>query len=180
MCSLWLHLRKCYQDVVKLISSFKNMIELLQLFMEKPTRYLQALAGELLHFLEIKANSVLPLISKAMGRSLRWVIKMFLLLFPSKELSTWTTWSWIWIILPWFWWHLKETSMQQSLFFGVAPPRTREDCSEKLRDWTWKMSVNLILASCQTFFSNQRLTKCSEKSKSCLTSGMEIRNTKKC
>lgn len=36
--------------------------------MEKPWRYFQALAGEPVHFLGIKAKSFLPLISKAMGQ----------------------------------------------------------------------------------------------------------------
>lgn len=48
--------------------SFKNIIQLLQFFMEKPSRNLQALAGEPVHFLGIKAKSFLPLISKAVGQ----------------------------------------------------------------------------------------------------------------
>lgn len=38
--------------------------------MEKPSGYLQALAGEPVHFLGIKAKSFLPLVSKAMGPEL--------------------------------------------------------------------------------------------------------------
>lgn len=38
--------------------------------MEKPPSYLQALAGEAVHFLGIKAKSILPLILKAMGQDL--------------------------------------------------------------------------------------------------------------
>lgn len=40
--------------------------------MEKPSSYLQALAGEPVHFLGIKAKSFLPLISKAMVQ--KWEI----------------------------------------------------------------------------------------------------------
>lgn len=38
--------------------------------MEKPSRYLQALAGERANFLGIKAKRFLPLISKGMGQKL--------------------------------------------------------------------------------------------------------------
>lgn len=42
----------------------------MELFWEKAVSYLQALAGEPVHFLKIKAKSFLPLISKATGQEL--------------------------------------------------------------------------------------------------------------
>lgn len=103
--------------------------------MEKPSRYLQALAGEPVHFLGIKAKSFLPLISKAVGQELKMsdfnisdvVPKLRVKLQDSTVLNK-NNFALIWILLK-----FKGNVNTVSLFWGVGPLGAREDGSEELK-----------------------------------------------
>lgn len=104
---------------------------------KKPSRFLQALAGEPVHFLGIKAKSFLPLISKAVGQELEMsdlnisdvVPRLRVKPAHSTPLNA-NNFALIWILVA-----FKGNINAVSLFCGVGPLRVRgEELPEQLKD----------------------------------------------